>query len=199
MWNVSGQVRLRVTRTGGLNAVVSGLFFDAPAVSGGATASFVRTDTTTQGNWRGAYGTQGYQVLGDATSLPSYAGVKPADNLFWTWAASTADARALQKAAGTDRVAATWYANQSFTVDINITDGQTHQVALYCLDWDSGGRAESIEVSDAATGAVLDTRSITAFTGGRYLVWNVSGQVRLRVTRTGGWNAVVSGLFFDAP
>ncbi|MDQ3252778.1 MAG: hypothetical protein M3R15_02545, partial [Acidobacteriota bacterium] len=120
-------------------------------------------------------------------------------NLFWTWAASTAEARALQKAAGTDRVAATWYSDSSFTVDINITDGQTHQVALYCLDWDSQGRTQTVEVLDAATGAVLDTRSITAFTGGRYLVWNVSGQIRLRATRAAGPNAVLSGLFFDAP
>jgi len=30
-----------------------------------------------------------------------------------------------------------------------------------------------------------------------YLVWNVSGHVKIQVTLTGGINAVASGLFFD--
>ncbi len=210
-WNLVGSVTINMASdvyiglavTAHNNAALSTATFDNVAFTPGAStaggATFVRADTTTQGNWRGAYGAQGYQVIGDATSLPSYSQVTPAGNLFWTWTASTDEARALQNAAGTDRVAATWYSDSSFTVDINITDGQTHQIALYCLDWDDLERAQSVEVLDAATGAVLDSRSITAFTGGQYLVWNVSGQVRLRVTRTGGRNAVVSGLFFDAP
>ena len=36
--------------------------------------------------------------------------------------------------------------------------------------WDSGGaRAERIDVLDAATGAVLDTRTISNFSKGQYL------------------------------
>ncbi|MDQ3257907.1 MAG: hypothetical protein M3R15_29140, partial [Acidobacteriota bacterium] len=164
-----------------------------------AAATYLRTDTTTQGNWQGAYGTQGYQVIGNAASMPSYAQVTPTGHSSWTWAASTTETRALRKAAGTDRIAATWYADSSFNVELNLMDGQTHRVALYLLDWDSRGRAQSIEVSDAATGAVLDTRSNSGFTNGRYVVWNIRGRVRLRVTRTAGPNAVMSGLFLDAP
>ena len=39
-------------------------------------------------------------------------------------------------------------------------------------------RAETIRVLDVSTGAVLDTRSLSAgsFHNGTYLVWNVSGQ-----------------------
>ncbi|MDQ3650902.1 MAG: hypothetical protein M3458_11645, partial [Acidobacteriota bacterium] len=114
----------------------------------------------------------------------------------WTWTASTGDARALQKAAVNDRIAATWYSSTSFTIDVNLTDGRTHQIALYCLDWDNGGRAQTIEILDAANNAVLDSRSISAFTQGQYVVWNLMGQVRIRVTRTAGPNAVVSGLLF---
>ena len=42
-----------------------------PAVP--AQASFVNADTSTQGNWRGVYGADGYSVAGDTQSLPSYA------------------------------------------------------------------------------------------------------------------------------
>ena len=44
----------------------------------GPTASFIAQDTTTQGNWIRTYGSQGYDVIGDAASLPSYATVTPA-------------------------------------------------------------------------------------------------------------------------
>jgi hypothetical protein len=53
-----------------------------------------------------------------------------------------------------------------------------------------------VEVRDAATDALLDSRSVTSFTGGKYLVWNVCGHVKIKVTKTGSSNAVVSGLFF---
>jgi hypothetical protein len=115
----------------------------------------------------------------------------------YTWSAGTADPRALQKAATpTDRVAACWYGGGSFTIDLALTGG-SHRVSLYAVDWDgNGGRAERVDVLDGDTGAVLDSRDLTAFSGGTYLTWELSGRVRLQVTRTGASNAVVSGLFF---
>jgi len=41
-----------------------------------------------------------------------------------------------------------------------LTDTNTHQVALYVLDWDRQGRAETITVTNYSSGSVLDTRSI---------------------------------------
>lgn len=91
-----------------------------------------------------------------------------------------------------------WYTNPNpYTIDVNLTDGQTRQVALYCLDWDNGGRAQTIEVVDADSNQVLDTQTLSSFYNGKYLVWNGRGHVRFRVTQTAGWNAVVGGLFFD--
>jgi hypothetical protein len=43
---------------------------------------------------------------------------------------------------------------------------------------------------------VLDSRTLSSFTGGQYLVWNLGGHVQLRVTNLSGISAVVSGLFF---
>ena len=116
-----------------------------------------------------------------------------------TWAASTSDGRAVQYPTGGDRIAATWYQSPSFDINVNLTDGQPHQVALYALDWDGADtRAQTIEVLDAATGAVLDSRSVTAFSGGQYLVWQLSGHVRFRVKQMGISNAVIAGLFFGS-
>jgi len=167
------------------------------AVSSSGNAAFVKMDTTTRGNWKSAYGKDGYNVIGNGVSNPSYVTPVASGQLSYTWAASTSDPRALQKATNpADRIAATWYTNTQFTIDMNISGTATHQVALYFLDWDSTARRQTIDVLDAS-GTVLNTQSLTSsFNGGVYLVWNVSGHVQFRITRNAGANTVVSGLFF---
>ena len=164
-----------------------------------SSAIFIKTDTTTQGNWNGTYGAEGYNVINDTVNYPAYAQVASSSNLLAVWSSSTPAMRALQKVASTtDRLAACWYQSSYFTIDVNITDGKTHQVALYNLDWDgSNGRSQQIDILDAATNAVLDSRSVSSFSSGKYLVWNLSGHVIIKVTRTGIHNSVVSGIFFD--
>ncbi|HEV8042956.1 MAG TPA: SBBP repeat-containing protein [Bryobacteraceae bacterium] len=166
-------------------------------ISKGAAATFVKLDTTTQGSWHGVYGADGYVVIGDLTLNPSYVTPVASGETQAVWVASTSDVRALQKPSNlSDRIAGLWWTYNTFTVDVNITDANTHQVALYCLDWDSTARREKVDVLDA-NGNVLNTQSlISSFNGGTYLVWNLSGHVQLRVTVTGGPNAVATGLFF---
>src|SRR5262249_16298293 len=150
----------------------SSLMFDAnsgqvsSAASASATARFIKTDTTTQGNWKGVYGADGYNLAGDLSANPSYVAMTPVGQLNYTWAASSGDGRALQKASVTgDRIAATWYGSQ-FLIDVNITDSAAHQLAAYFVDWDSQGRGQRIEVLDASSLTVLDTRDLSNFTGG---------------------------------
>ncbi len=197
VWNVSGHVKIQVTLTGGLNAVATGLFFGGgTVVSSTGTAAFVKRDSTTQGTWQGTYGADGYVVIGDLTSNPSYVTPAATGQGQHVWPNSPTDIRALQKASNpAARIAGVWYSSGSFTVDLNITDSNTHQVALYCLDWDLQGRSETVAVTDA-NGNVLNSQSVTNFGGGLYLVWNVSGHVKIQVTLTGGINAVATGLFF---
>ena len=73
----------------------------------------------------------------------------------------------------------------SFTVNVNLADGQAHDLELYFLDWDNKGRSEQVQLSDATTGTVLDTETISSFTNGVYLDWKVSGNVLITITRTG--------------
>jgi hypothetical protein len=82
-------------------------------------------------------------------------------------------------------------------VDVNLTDGQTHGLALYFLDWDNGGLKEQIDVLDAQSGAALGSRTVSSFANGQCLVLNVSGHVTIRLTRLAGADCDLSGLFFD--
>ena len=162
------------------------------------TAQFVKADLTTQGTWKGVYGSNGYNVIEDVTSYPSYVTVTPSGESNYIWSSSLSQTRALQKAdSTTDRIAATWYNGGSFSMNVNIShDGGVHQMALYFMDWD-GGRTETVTIQDATTNNVLDTRTLTNFYNGEYLVWNLTGNVTVVFTQTGAFNAVVSGLFFD--
>ena len=102
----------------------------------------------------------------------------------------------LQKAAAADRIASTWYSATNFTFDVNLTDGNWHQVGIYCVDFDNWNRSQRVDILDAVSGNVLDTRSLSGFQNGRYLVWNLMGHVKIQLT-TLAVNAVVSGIFFD--
>ncbi|HJT30669.1 MAG TPA: fibronectin type III domain-containing protein, partial [Pirellulales bacterium] len=196
-WTLGGHVDLRFTSLSGPNAVVSGLFFGQPAATTPASASFVQSDSTTQGNWQNAYGSDGYNVIGSGAGYPTYAQVSASGEQSYVWAASTSNARALEKTTSTtDRIAATWYSPSSFTLDVNLTDENTHEVSLYLLDWDQLGRSERVDVIDPSSGAVLNSQTVSGFGGGEYLTWKFGGHVQLRITATSGPNAVVSGLFF---
>ena len=195
IWNLQGHVQFRFTSLQGANAVLSGLFFGGarPPVAPSAIATLIATDTSTQGSWQGTYGREGYNVAGDSASYPAYAQVSTPSA--YTWNSSTSDPRALRRPGGADSLAACWFGG-TFTVDVNLSDNQPHRVALYFLDWDSTARSQTVEVLDAVTGIVLDTRTVSSFHDGAYLAWNLTGHVQFRFTSLLGANAVLSGLFF---
>ena len=162
-----------------------------------ASATFLTQDTTTQGSWIGTYGTQGYDLCTSSASLPSYATITPAGELNYTWASSTTDLRALQAPGGGSRLAACWHQAPSFSVAVNLNDGQVHDLELYFLDWANRGRIEQVQVTDAASGAVLSTQTVSSFNQGVYLDFAVSGNVVITIAWQAGPNAVLSGLFLD--
>lgn len=215
VYNVSGDVQFTISNDpGSLNCVLSGLFFD-PANGGNnggnsgggggtqtpATASYIGTDTTTEGNWNGVYGQGGYSVVGGSTSLPSDITFSVSGDTFYEWAAAgTADSRGLQTTAGSPQhVAACDYSNSgSFSMTVDTTDSQSHEMALYVVDYDHQNRSETIQLVDANTNAVLSSQSVSNFTGGEYLLYNITGDVKINVINgAGSLNCVVSGIFFS--
>jgi len=194
IWNITGHVHIVVTETAGPNAVISGMFF-----GGGPPAAVVSSfskDTTTQGAWQSHYGSDGYSLANSGQSIPSYAAFAVQNQGNYTWIGSTTDPRALQVPGGTGGIAAAWY-GATFDFDVNVGTS-SHQVALYVLDWDNAGRAEMIQIFDANSGSAtpLDTENVSSFTSGVYLVWNITGHVKIVITQMGATNAVVSGVFF---
>jgi hypothetical protein len=179
-------------------------------------AAFVGVDANTQGTWRGAYGAQGYLIAPAAgnypySNIPGYALVNVSDAATYIWTGSTSERQALQKPGASDRIAACWHSGGAFTVDLGITDGQTHRIAFYFLDWDGygspTGRVERVDAQDATTGATLDSRSLgqgngdsnpaDRFNNGKYLIWNVRGHVRFTITNLNTTsNAALSSVFF---
>lgn len=168
----------------------------SPGPSVGA-ATFANPDTSTQGSWQGVYGSTGYSVVADAQQLPGAITLAASGASIRTWQSSTSDGRALQKPGfPLDRIASCWYSTGTFTLDLNITDGQTYQVALYLLDWDQQSRTETVSLIDPSSFETLDTRTVSGFSNGEYLVWTVSGHVTIQVANSSGSpDAVVSGLF----
>ncbi|OWK38390.1 hypothetical protein [Fimbriiglobus ruber] len=197
-WNISGHVQFKITSLTGSSAVLSGVFFDPASGSG----LFVGSDTTTQGAWQGAYGTDGYDVATVAPALPGYATVTTSASGPYVWAAGTTAWQALANPTpppGYDRVGAYWESESQFTVDLNLTDTATHLVSLYFQDQDFSSLSQQVELVDPVTGDVIDTRTVTApSNGGVYLSWNVAGPVQFRITLGAGSQALVSGVFLDA-
>ncbi len=197
-WSVSGNILITIANKGPINAVLSGLFFGPTTLNSGpvATATPLGTDTSTQGNWIGTYGSQGSDVIGDAAALPSYATVTQSSALSYTWSTSTTDPRALQNPSGNGRIAACWYSSTGFTVNVDLTDGQAHDLDLYLIDWDSTVRNEQVQITNATTGAFLASAVVSSFHSGVYLDWSVSGNILITFINGGAINAVISGLFF---
>ncbi len=158
-----------------------------------STAKFLLEDRSTAGNWRGVYGTSGYVVFGLATNLAFTA----AGTEFYPFGTNTTDPRALQRAAAaspTSRFSACVFTSSAMTFDLPLPEGVTNQLGVYLME-PGGGRAEQVELLDAATAVVLDTRFLSSINTGVYLLWEVKGPVRVRVSRVAGANAVVSGIF----
>ena len=150
--------------------IISALFA-AITLFGNAGFAVIRTtdaatiDTTTQGNWIGVYGNNGYilndyarvpststmtdvnngtaSTANDVASLPSYVtsySYSTSTSQF-VWAANQTDVRAPEDPRATTpltdpRVASTLYGNSTYSVTLNLAHPENFQLGVYGLDWD---------------------------------------------------------------
>ena len=172
-------------------------------------------DTTTQGSWWSSgggyrYGSGGYVLCAwnsnytDVVSLTgSYVqSVTPTGQGNCCWAANQSDVRdTINPATGT-RNAACWYTtgSEDCLVTLNTPgDGILHRMAVYCLDWDSAGRSQTIDLLNPSTGlSELNNGPVPVsnFQNGVWVVFYFTGNVQLHIVN-GGINAVISAIAFD--
>jgi subtilisin family serine protease len=161
---------------------------------------YVGMDTVRQGNYSGFYGSSGTFVVGESTSFPSFVTVDQTGGSPVILDNTTNNQAGLQLTTDpTQRISAYEAAANTETINLQFTDGLVHQTELYLADLDHKARTETVFVVDNATGNVLDTRTITKFTKGQYLIYDLRGSVSLEIFRNAGPSAVYSGLFFDTP
>ena len=150
------------------------------------------------------YGTDGYDVINNRQHLPPQLAARGRDR-HAGWCDHVYLGQPLDRDPGAARSRAEpagspppGMRRSSFTVDVDVTNGQSYNLELYVLDYNGGNaRSEQIQLSNAGTGAVLSTETVSNFTDGAYLNWTISGNVLITITKTAGNNAVLSGLFLD--
>lgn len=177
-----------------------GLFWALAPIGYSQTAKFLGEDRITQGNWINVYGGEGAHIAYELNRNPSYATVVAANQLNAVWAETTTDVRALFRSETLGRSAKTWYSGATFEFNVSVSDANQHRISLYFLDWDSLNRSQTVEIRNAATNELLDSRYLANFQGGVYLRWNITGNVTVKVVNAAGSvNAVASGFFLDVP
>jgi hypothetical protein len=164
------------------------------------SARYDGQNTVIQGRWKMLFGSKGACVFGFPNKLPDYAKIKGYDYTAYCWNANGIDDPvALQDPVfgSTKRTARCFYNDDSLSLNIQCLDDHKHQISIYCMDYDRVNRAQRIDIIDLATKKVLDSRVLTEFGSGVYLVWTVSGYISIKITNLRGPSAVISGVFFD--
>jgi glucose/arabinose dehydrogenase len=163
-----------------------------------ASVEFQREDTGTLGSWKNSLGKEGFMIAGDSTNFPPLADFSIEADQLWFWTGDTLDESALERA-GAGRVAAAWNSSsdREVTLNLSLPDGEFHGIALYFLDYLSDVRSLRIDVRDSRVGTLLDTREISDFGRGKYLVWRMRGNVTIQVVSLYE-SPVLSGVFIDS-
>jgi len=158
-------------------------------------------DVAPQGDWVGNYGVDGYALLGwnsttDQMVMPNASLVLDQGSRF-RWSSTTTSLRALEDQTQTTRRASQWYHTTSLRLHLTFPAAYSGTLHLYALDWDSSTRREIVYVDDGSGQRSLNLNS--SFNAGAWIHFpiNVSagGTVTIRIDRTAGANATLSGLF----
>ncbi|RIJ70185.1 PKD domain-containing protein, partial [Nakamurella silvestris] len=160
----------------------------------------VRTDTTTRGNWIGKYGKAGYSIPNIGTILPAGVTVTSGAGAAYTWAETSTSPGALQvPPAGTTRRASTWFNNTTgFDVAVTVPDESEYDLSVYVLGFDAA-RTESLRVTTPTGAEISPSKSVTDSGNGTWLTYRIDASVKIEVRKSSGPNAVLSGVFLDAP
>jgi titin len=181
-------------------SALNGPSSSAPSnVASATTAAGLPTSQSPQGSWLGVYGADGYALTGwNGGDLVSIGGASFAvdQGQRFIFQNPSVDLRALQSPDGSTRQAACAYDANQVRMHLAFNAAYSGTLHVYAVDFDGLGRRETITVND---GSGPQTANLNFdFSQGAWfnVPINVAagGTVSITVNRTGGVNAVVSGV-----
>lgn len=202
-------------RKWGSIAIIAALLITMIPVSSGAStgtaAVHVSSEISTQGNWVGVYGSEGYvlpyfttaltsgrdnPLADDEASLPAYVtSYSKTRSNYWTYGPN--DVRALQTPDGSARKKLTVYSGTDMTFTFNVEGSEPFLFSVYSTDFGSletvQQRYEILDMDNRK----LDDRVIDGINNGKYISYQISGSFKLRVTKLSGAHGYAEGFFFD--
>ncbi len=177
------------------------LCFNVLAKESASSARLVALAGPADGNWRGKLGMEGHLLVGRENEMPGFASFTWKSGSVWVYEKQTSDVRALEffqnetPPTNRDRIAAAQYGNEvSYEMDAG---PHPRRMTIYQLDWDHQDREQVVEIHDSIDGRLLDEQKVSNFEDGKYLCWDVQGNIRVTIRKSKGPNAVLSGLFLD--
>lgn len=89
---------------------------------------------------------------------------------------------------------------QTMTVDVTLKGEHGYRMALYFLDSDRQQRRLAVELFDLETRKLIaPVELVEDFGGGKYLAYEYNRSCRIRLDHVSGGDAVINGIYFDAP
>ncbi|HEY1789686.1 MAG TPA: hypothetical protein VGJ73_16180, partial [Verrucomicrobiae bacterium] len=171
-----------------------------------STASFLGSDDSTEGDWPGKYGSDGFYMPRyfygrDCQALPDYLSAVDCSGFtnrqFSLWKA----ARPLLLTSPISYCARYLGALEtvgSGSLTLHVSDTRPHRLELYVCDFNKAGREETIELLDLEGRVLVPACSVTHFEQGKWLMFKFSGSVQVRVSNlNSNSTAVLSALMFD--
>jgi YD repeat-containing protein len=190
-------VTITATKTGGLTAVISGLFLGGA----GAPPATPAPGPELQGDWVGRLGSRGYALAAwnnssDRLRIPQVS-LSIQQGTRYRWSSNTSSLRALENEVESQRRAAAWYHSTELRLRLTFSAAYSGDLHIYAIDWDSQNRRERITVNDGSTTSTVDLSG--SFVDGAWVHVPINvpagGVVTITATKTGGLTAVISGLF----
>ena len=95
-------------------------------------------------------------------------------------------------------IGTSWKGNETIQVQIPDDGGGVQRLSVYCIDSERRGIVQNVELVDATSGTVLSSVRIGSFYNGIYLNFEINRSVLVRVRRSAGQYATLSGVFLDS-
>ena len=171
-----------------------------PTVPAPTPARHLRGTRLRRATGSGAYGADGYALLGwesggDLVSIPA-ANLVLDQGSRYRWNTNTTSVRAVENPTQSQRRATQWFHATSLRLHLTFNTAYAGVLHLYALDWDGTGRREIVYVDDGSSVRTVNLNA--SFNPGAWMHFPITvhpgATVSVRVDRTAG-NATLSGLF----